>query len=112
MQQSCHLHCFGSSPILFPFKAFLKFSLTSIHQQNLNNIGICLAAKLFQPQRLFLHWTPSVMFSFCSSLHSGVVSLRITEMQFSKSFGQNCVAFNVLTLTKFLKPPTVGVACA
>lgn len=49
------------------------------------------------------------MFSFCSSLHSGVVSLGITEMQFSKLSGQNCVAFSILTLTKFFKPPTVSV---
>jgi len=33
-------------------------------------------------------------------------------MQFSKLSGQNCVAFNSLSLTKFLKPHTVGVAYA
>lgn len=52
------------------------------------------------------------MFSFCSPLRSVIVSLGIAEMQFSKLSGQNCVAFNSLSLTKFLKPHTVGVAYA
>lgn len=52
------------------------------------------------------------MFFFCSSLQSGIVSLGIAEMQFSKLSGQNCVAFNSLSLTKFLKPHTGGVSYA
>lgn len=49
------------------------------------------------------------MFTFCNSLYIGIVSSGLAEMQFSKLSGQNCVAFNSPSLTKFLKPPTAGV---
>lgn len=52
------------------------------------------------------------MFPFCNSFYIGIVSSGLAEMQFLKLPGQNRVAFNSPPLTKFLKPPTVGVGYA
>lgn len=115
-QQSFHLHWFGSFLCCITFFPHWRYFQSPVYLLCISRTKQhwylpCIEAFSASEEWQF-HRTPSVMFPFYNSLYIGIVSSGLAEMQFSKLSGQNCVAFNSPSLTKFLKPPADGVSYA